>query len=148
MAKAICEFIICAIVQVAHMDITIDTSALIAVITNESSRSLAIEATTGHSLVAPSSVHWEIGNALSAMIRRDRISLAQAKACVDAYAQIPIKLIEVDLIKSLNLAKQLNVYAYDAYLLVCAMQMGTPLLTLDRSMKLAACGLGVKVLEV
>jgi hypothetical protein len=34
------------------MDITVDTSTLIAVVTNEPSRRRAIELTTGHSLIA------------------------------------------------------------------------------------------------
>ena len=130
------------------MDITTDTSALIAVVTNEPSRDLAIALTTGHSLVAPSSIHWEVGNALSAMVKRQRITLAQANSCVDAYLQIPIRLVNVDLKQSLALVKQLRVYAYDAYLLVCAMQLGTPLLTLDEPLKLAAGSLGIEVLEV
>src|SRR4051812_31986887 len=128
------------------MDITVDTSALIAVITNEPSRVPAIEVTKGHSLVAPGSVHWEIGNALSAMIKRDRISLVHAHACVEAYLHIPIKLIDVDLKQALGIVKQLRIYAYDAYLLVCAMQSGTPLLTLDQSLQLAAARLGIDVL--
>lgn len=130
------------------MDITIDTSTLIAVVSNEPSRDQAIEVTTGHSLVAPVSVHWEIGNALSAMIKRDRLTLAQAHACVEAYLHIPIKLVDVDLKQALSVVKQLRVYAYDAYLLVCAMQMGTPLLTLDQPLRLAAANLGIEVLEV
>jgi predicted nucleic acid-binding protein len=130
------------------MDITVDTSTLIAVISNEPSRAQAIDVTTGHSLVAPFSVHWEIGNALSAMIKRDRLTLVQAHACVDAYLQIPIKLIDVDLKQALGVVKRLRVYAYDAYLLVCAMQLGTPLLTLDQSLKMAAENLGIEVLEV
>ena len=130
------------------MDITIDTSTLIAVVSNEPSKARAIELTTGHSLVAPSSVHWEVGNALSAMIKRQRVTLAQANACVEAYLQIPIKLINVDLKQSLALVKQFRMYAYDTYLLVCAMQMGTPLLTLDESLRVAASSLGIEVLEV
>ena len=130
------------------MDITIDTSTLIAVVSNEPSKARAIELTTGHSLVAPSSVHWEVGNALSAMIKRQRVTLAQANACVEAHLQIPIKLINVDLKQSLALVKQFRMYAYDTYLLVCAMQMGTPLFTLDESLRVAASSLGIEVLEV
>lgn len=130
------------------MDITIDTSTLIAVVSNEPSRVRAIEVTTGHALVAPSSVHWEVGNALSAMIKRQRVTLPQANACVEAYLQIPIRLVNVDLKQSLGLVSQLRVYAYDAYLLVCAMQMSTPLLTLDEPLKMAAASLGIEVLEV
>lgn len=130
------------------MDITTDTSVLIAVIGNEPSRERAIELTTGHSLVAPTSVHWEVGNALSAMVKRERVTLAQANACIDAYLKIPIKLVDVDLKQSLALVRKLRMYAYDAYLLVCAMQLGTPLLTLDEPLKVAAQSLGIDVLEV
>ena len=130
------------------MDITIDTSTLIAVVSNEPSKARAIELTTGYGLVAPNSVHWEVGNALSAMVKRQRVTLAQANACVEAYLQIPIKLISVDLKQSLALVAQLRVYAYDAYLLVCAMQMRTPLLTLDEPLRAAASNLGIDVLEV
>jgi predicted nucleic acid-binding protein len=130
------------------MDITIDTSILIAVVSNEASRDIAIEFTTGHTLVAPNSVHWEVGNALSAMIKRQRVTLAQANACVDAYLRIPIRMVSVDLKQSLALVRQLNMYAYDAYLLVCAMQLGTPLLTLDEPLKVAAAALGIEVMEI
>lgn len=130
------------------MDITIDTSTLIAVIGNEPSRPRLIELTAGHSLVAPGSVHWEIGNALSAMVKRQRITLAQAQACIDAYLQIPIKLVNVDLKQSLALVKRLRIYAYDAYLLVCAMQQGAPLLTLDEALKVGAESIGIDVVEV
>lgn len=130
------------------MNITVDTSALIAVVGNEPSRDRAIELTTGHSLIAPGSVHWEVGNALSAMLKRQRITLAHANACIDAYQQIPIRLVSVDLKQTLTLVKKLRIYAYDAYLLVCAMQFGSPLLTLDDPLKTAAASLGIEVLEV
>lgn len=130
------------------MDITVDASALIAVISNEPSRARAIELTSGHSLVTPISVHWEIGNALSAMIKRDRLTLVQAHAFVETYRQIPIRLIDVGLKQTLGVVKQLRVYAHDAYLLVCAMRLGTPLLTLDQPLKMAAVDLGIEALEV
>jgi len=130
------------------MDITVDTSMLIAVIGNEASRDRAIKLTTGHGLIAPSSVHWEIGNALSAMIKRNRITLAQANACIEVYQNIPIRLVDVDLKQSMVLVSKLRIYAYDAYLLACATQFGTPLLTLDGLMKVAAASLGIEVLEV
>ena len=68
--------------------------------------------------------------------------------CVDAYLQIPIKLVDVDLKQSLALVQQFRIYAYDAYLLVCAMNLGTPLLSLDEPLKAAAQTLGIEVLEV
>jgi hypothetical protein len=49
---------------------------------------------------------------------------------------------------SLGLRQLSWIYAYDAYLLVCAIQFGAPLLTLDDSLKVAATSLGITVLEV
>lgn len=130
------------------MDITIDTSTLLAVVCGESSRERAIEVTVGHTLVAPSSLHWEIGNALSAMVKRQRITPAQANACIDVYLQIPIRLIDVDLKQAMTLVKRLRTYAYDAYMLVCAQQMGAPLLTLDDALKVHAESVGIAILEI
>ena len=130
------------------MDITIDTSTLLAVVCGEPSRERAIEVTTGHTLVAPSSLHWEIGNALSAMVKRQRITSFQANACIDVYLKIPIRLFDVDLKQAMGLVKKLRTYAYDAYMLVCAQQIGTPLLTLDDALKIHAESVGIEVLEI
>ena len=51
------------------MYVTIDTSALIAVISNEESKQDIVDLTEGYSLYAPMSVHWEIGNAFSAICK-------------------------------------------------------------------------------
>jgi len=68
------------------MNITIDTSALIAVITDESKKHRLIELTIGTNLLSPHSVHWEIGNAFSAMLKRNRITLSQAQTL---YQPVP-----------------------------------------------------------
>ncbi|XHS76648.1 type II toxin-antitoxin system VapC family toxin [Burkholderiaceae bacterium UC74_6] len=130
------------------MDIVIDTSAILAVVCGEPGRERAIELTAGHSLIAPASLYWEIGNALSAMLKRQRITAAQANACVAVYRKIPIKLIDVDLKPALALSARLRAYAYDAYMLVCAQQSSSPLLTLDAALKVHARTLGIEVLEV
>ena len=130
------------------MYITIDTSALLAVCTNEAQKTRMVELTAGARLFAPVSVHSEVGNALSAMLKRERITLAQALACLAAYQQIPVKWLEVDLPKALTLAHQLNLYAYDAYLLACAQSTRSHLLTLDKALIRAAREVGVQTLEV
>lgn len=79
------------------MTITIDTSPLIAVIGNEASEPRIIEMTTGCNLCAPSSVHWEIGNAFSAMFKRRHPSIELATRALAAYREIPIKFIDVPL---------------------------------------------------
>jgi len=130
------------------MDVTIDTSALIAVIGNEASKQKIIEVTKGCSLYAPASVHWEIGNAFSAMFKRQQLGVGLAKEALKAYQKIPIKFIDVPLEKALELSHALNIYAYDAYLIQCAHQTSTSLLTLDNGLKIAAGNAGVEILEV
>ena len=130
------------------MNITIDTSALIAVIGNEASKQRIIEITKGYSLCAPISVHWEIGNAFSAMFKRKRLSIEKAKQALTAYRNIPIKFIDVPLEQTLEISNALNIYAYDAYLIQCAQQTSTSLLTLDNRLKVAAKEMGIHILEL
>jgi predicted nucleic acid-binding protein len=130
------------------VELVIDTSALIAVIANEPEKPVLIECTEGAELVAPASVHWEIGNAFSAMLRRSRITLAQARQALAVYRQIPVRFLEVDLDRALELVDELGIYAYDAYLITAAQQLHSPLLTLDGGLLRAAKGAGVEVLEV
>lgn len=130
------------------MYITIDTSALIAVIGNEDSKEKIVETTIGCSLYAPASVHWEMGNAFSAMFKRRKSSIEQAKLALEAYREIPIKFIDVLLEQTLEICNKLNLYAYDAYLIQCALKTNTSLLTLDNRLLTAAEKLGVKVLEI
>ncbi len=130
------------------MYLTIDTLALIAVIGNEASKDRIIEITASYSLYAPLSVHWEIGNAFSAMFKRQKTDIELAKLALKAYHAIPVKFIEVLLEQALELSYCQKIYAYDAYLIQCAQQTSTPLLTLDRGLKVVAKNIGLHVLEV
>ena len=130
------------------MNITIDTSALVSVIGNEASKKKIIEITKGCSLYAPMSVHWEIGNAFSAMFKRRSSSIELAKQAIKAYREIPIKFIDVPLEQALEISNAQNMYAYDAYLIQCSQLTSTALLTLDGGLKRAAQEMGVQILEV
>lgn len=130
------------------MDIVVDTSAIISVVIHESHRQTIIQATAGADLVTSLSVHWEIGNALSAMLRRERLALEQALSALSAYSQIPIRLVKVELDSSLALAAELDIYAYDAYLIRCAQKYRAPLLTLDQGLVHAARQVDVDIVEV
>jgi predicted nucleic acid-binding protein len=130
------------------MYLTIDTSALIAVIGNEDSRQKIIEKTKGCSLCAPMSVHWEIGNAFSAMFKRQSSNMKPAKQALTAYREIPIKFIDVPLEKILEISHAQNIYAYDAYLIQCAQQTSTSLLTLDKELKAIGEKMGINILEI
>jgi predicted nucleic acid-binding protein len=130
------------------MNIVVDASAIIAVVVNEPSKSSIIQATQDATLLAPASIQWEIANAFSAMFKRKRISLAEALTAIDIYKQIPIRFIEIELEESLRIAHQLNIYAYDAYVLRCAQKQKAPLLSLDKAMLKLAEELKLQVIEV
>ena len=130
------------------MDIVVDTSAIIAVIANEPEKEALVELTTGADLIAPRSVHWEIGDAFSAMLRRERIKVEQAIQAVKLYQQIPIRFVDVEPEETLKIADALGIYAYDAYLIRCALKYRSPLISLDRNLVNAAKEMKVKVIEV
>jgi len=64
------------------------------------------------------------------------------------YSGIPIKFVDVPLDVTLELSRSQNIYACDAYLIQCAQQTSTSLLTLDNGLKSVARQVGVHVLEV
>lgn len=117
------------------MDVIVDASVIIAVIANEPEKANIIFLTTGANIVAPYSVHWEIGNAFSAMLKRSRVTLEQVLQAIDLYKAIPIRYVNVELESALEIAAQLNIYAYDAYLIQTARQYKLPLMTLDKNLR-------------
>ena len=130
------------------MDIVIDTSAILAVVGLEPERPELISLTRGATLVAPSSVHWEVGNAISAMFKRRAIELDAALKMIDAYVGIPIRLIDTTLPQAVELSHRLNIYAYDAYIIGCAINQRAPILSLDSVLKERARSVNLEVIEV
>jgi len=130
------------------MNLIVDTSIIIAVITNEKHKAALIRMSRGKYLIAPSSLHWEIGNAFSAMFKRKRITLQEASAALDAYSQIPIRFSDVDLEHALELSSRLNIYAYDAYVIGCAIKHHAALVSLDEKLLKAAKKAGATIREV
>jgi len=116
------------------MSLVVDTSVIISVITNGVHKAKLIKETKGEELIAPISLHWEIANAFSAMFKRSRISLEQAKEALKYYSQIKIRLVEVDLNKTLDVSFNYNIYAYDAYFIICAKQYKSRLISLDKGL--------------
>lgn len=137
-------------VQLYHLRVlvVVDTSVLVAVLASEPQRSVLVRLTEGADLVAPASVHWEVGNALSAFLKRRRATLREVQLCLVAYAAIPLRLVDVDLALALEISAEHGLSAYDAYLVVCALAQRAPLLTLDRGLRRAASDCGVEILEV
>jgi predicted nucleic acid-binding protein len=130
------------------MNVVVDTSVLIAVIVNENEKSKLIELTGGMDLLAPASVHWEIGNALAAMFKRGRITGNQIREILEAYFQIPVRFVDVDLEFSLQIASEHDLYAYDAYIIACASENRCSLISLDKALCKKALEVNISVLEV
>lgn len=130
------------------MDIVVDTSVIIAVIADEPEKDSLISQTVGADLLAPPSCHWEVGNAFSAMLNRGRITLPQAQQAIDAYRSIHIRFVDVNLVQAVGLAHGLGIYAYDAYIIACALNQRCALISLDRRLVAAAKVAGAHVLEV
>ena len=128
-------------------DLVADTSTIIAVIANEPEKPSLIAKTQSYDLFAPHSLYWEIGNAFAAMIKRGRITLEQATTAIEIYEKIPINLVDVDLKQALEIVDNHKVYAYDAYMIACALNRSCPLLTLDGGLAYAAKAAGVEVWE-
>jgi predicted nucleic acid-binding protein len=128
--------------------LVVDTSVIIAVILNEATKPILVELTRDVRLIAPRSLPWEMGNAFSAMFKRKRLSVAEATTAFQIYQQLPISLVEVSFETALHLSAQLNIYAYDAYLLACALKYQAPLLSLDKKLVQSAKQLNIAVLEV
>ena len=131
-----------------YMNLVADTSIILSVLTSEPERSRILLLTQNANLIAPASVHWEVGNALSAMIKRGRLTAVQAKAVLRSYEQIPIRFVDVGLTEAIKVAGEQNMYAYDAYLVVCARQQRCKLMSLDKALLRTAESIGVDILEV
>ncbi len=130
------------------MRIVVDTSTVIAVIAGEPEKVRLIELTKNAVIVAPPSVKWEIGNAFSAMLKRSRINLEQAIEAIDVYQTISLEVAEIDLKEAVRLAGRYNIYAYDAYILQCAIEHNLPLISLDKDLIDIARQEGIEVIEV
>jgi len=129
------------------MDIIADTNIFLAVALNEPERDRIITLTADASALAPEILPYEIGNALSAMVKRRQLTGSEALKAEKSVRRIPVRLVSADINSSLQLALEQDIYAYDAYFLQCSQELSCPLLTLDRRMKRVATELGIKLLE-
>ncbi len=130
------------------MKIIADTNTFLAVVFYEPERDSIIKLTVGHELIAPEVLPFEIGNALSAMLKRKKIATNEMLSAWSATQKIPVDLRAIDIAKALEISSNFHIYAYDAYFLVCALFLHAPLLTLDKKMNQIAKVLGIQTIEV
>ncbi len=129
------------------MKIIADTNTFIAVALNEPEKEKIIQLTEGHELIAPDVLPFEVGNALTAMMKKNSLKKEEVESAWEIIQQIPVDLRQIDIKYALSVAISYNMYAYDAYFLACAEKLHSPLLTLDRGMKKTAKQMGIAILE-
>lgn len=129
------------------MKIIADTNTFIAVALNEPEKVKIIKLSEGHDLIAPDVLPFEIGNALTAMMKKNALKKKELESAWEIIQQIPVDLRHIDIKSALRIAIKFNIYAYDAYFLECAENLRSPLLTLDLGMKKVARKMGITILE-
>jgi len=129
------------------MKIVADINILLAVALDEPERQRIIDLTVGAEVFAPEILPYEIGNALSALVKRRRLTGEQAMAALAVTRRMPVRLVAVDVAQALQLATDSGIYAYDAYVLYCARALSYPLLTLDARMRQVGAELKITLLE-
>jgi len=130
------------------MKLLVDANIFLAVILNEPEKAGIIKLTKDCELISPEILPYEIGNALSAMFRRDRLSESQIHTCFDIFKKIPLRLVPVDIEKSLQIVSKHNIYAYDSYYLEVASRLNLKLLSLDQKMVNVAQSIEINTVEV
>ena len=129
------------------MKIIADTNTFIAVALNEPEKDKIIQLTEGHDLIAPDVLPFEIGNTLTAMMKKNALKKEEVESAWEIVQEIPVDLRPTDISSALKIAIKFNIYAYDAYFLTCAQNLRSPLLTLDLGMQRVARQMGIPILE-
>jgi predicted nucleic acid-binding protein len=130
------------------MEIMLDASAIIAVIADEPESEIVINYTKDAIIVCPNMVSFEIANALTKMMKKKVIDTKEKIiTLIKNFRQIPIKTIAVDLERSLEIAWNYKIYAYDSIHLETAQRLNLPLLTFDSGMSRIGKEPGITILE-
>ena len=74
-----------------------------------------IKITEGKDLISPWSLYWEVGNTISAMFEKKKIDLNADKEAIEYCKMIPIKLVDVDIKKSIEFLHQYKIREWRNY---------------------------------
>jgi predicted nucleic acid-binding protein len=128
------------------MEILMDACAIMAVIVKEPERDLVIQLTQNAVMVSPDMVSYEIANALTKMVKKKIIEKERMINAFKYFKEIPVKTIEIDVERALEIAWDYKIYAYDACYLEAAKRLNLPLLTFDGKMIKTGKELGINIL--
>jgi len=129
------------------MTVIADANIFLSVLLNEPEKKRIIKLTKEAELAAPEILPYEIGNALSSLYKRNRLNIEEVRKCYRSFLSIPVRLVSVEIPKSLEMAARFNIYAYDAYYLETAHRLKLRILTLDRHMLDIASKLNIRAVE-
>ena len=115
-------------------DIVIDASCILEFLLNQEAKNQIVQKVGSAQLVAPQCLQYEIGNALSKLIKRKLISIVDGVAVYHEFARIPIRFVEPDIPDSIVIAGNTESYAYSSYYISVAKRLNMPLFTFDETM--------------
>ena len=129
------------------MEFVLDASAIIAVIADEPEAQIVINCTKNSTIVSPIIISCEIANALTRMMRKNIIKTKeQILDLINNFKRMPIETVDIDLEKTLEIAWDYKIHAYDAFYLETAKRLNLPLLSFDSGMKRIGSKIGLTVL--
>jgi predicted nucleic acid-binding protein len=91
-------------------------------------------------------VSYEIENGLTKMVKKKVIEKERMINAFEYFERIPIKRIEIDMKRALEIAWDYKIYAYDACYLESAKRLDLPLLTFYGNMERIGKELGINIL--
>lgn len=116
-------------------EIVIDASCILEFLLNQESKDFVTQKVGSLNLIAPQCLPYEVGNAVSKLMKRKLITIFEGTAVYHEFVRIPFRFVEPDIPEALMIAGNTNSYAYDAYYINVAKRLGLPLFTLDENMK-------------
>jgi predicted nucleic acid-binding protein len=128
------------------MDVLLDASAIMAIVLNEPNKDIVIRLTKGSTLLSSEMIPYEIGNALISLYKSHKLMEKEVIEAYNCFTKIPIRSLNVNMEKALEISCKYRIYAYDAYYLEIAKRLKLPLITFDISMKNVALDMSITVL--
>ncbi len=119
----------------------IDSSALLPYFLPDEKLPFSIKSTINKfinnriSLIAPSILKYEIGNALKSSVKRKRLNNIDAEKIYSSFLNFPIQYLSPNYSDTMTLSLKYDLSYYDASYLCLAQEQKAKLLTLDKKLK-------------